>query len=91
MDAHPGPKNAPKRKNRVLNIESELQKRVVGQEKALKAIAKAIKRNKAGLSDSNKPIGSFLFWGQQAWVKPRALKLWRNSCLIAIKILYELT
>ncbi|GAA9754412.1 hypothetical protein VN0234_08440 [Helicobacter pylori] len=61
-------------KNRVLNIESELQKRVVGQEKAIKAIAKAIKRNKAGLSDSNKPIGSFLFLGPTGVGKTESAK-----------------
>ncbi|GAA7392710.1 AAA family ATPase [Helicobacter pylori] len=61
-------------KNRILNIESELQKRVVGQEKAIKAIAKAIKRNKAGLSDSNKPIGSFLFLGPTGVGKTESAK-----------------
>ncbi len=61
-------------KERILNIESELQKKVVGQDKALKAIAKAIKRNKAGLSDSNKPIGSFLFLGPTGVGKTESAK-----------------
>ena len=51
-------------KERILDIESELTKSVVGQESAIKAIARAIKRNKAGLSDASRPIGSFLFLGQ---------------------------
>jgi ATP-dependent chaperone ClpB len=50
-------------KEKILNIENELKKEVVGQDKALKAVARAIKRNKAGLSDINRPIGSFIFLG----------------------------
>ena len=50
-------------KDKILGIEEELKKDVVGQDKALHAIARAIKRNKAGLSELNRPIGSFLFLG----------------------------
>jgi ATP-dependent Clp protease ATP-binding subunit ClpB len=50
-------------KDKVLHIEEILKKEVVGQEKAIKAVARAIKRNKAGLSDVSRPIGSFLFLG----------------------------
>ena len=50
-------------KERILQIESVLQKDVIGQDAALKAIARAIKRNKAGLSDEGRPIGSFMFLG----------------------------
>ena len=42
---------------------SELRKRVVGQEEALKAVANAVRRARAGLQDPNRPIGSFLFLG----------------------------
>jgi len=45
------------------NLESLLHKRVVGQNEAVKAISKAIKRNRVGLKDPNKPIGSFMFLG----------------------------
>ena len=48
---------------KVLRIEEELKKWVVGQDEAIKAVAKAIKRNRAGLSDPNRPIGSFMFLG----------------------------
>jgi ATP-dependent Clp protease ATP-binding subunit ClpB len=48
---------------KVLHIEDELKKWVVGQDEAIKAVAKAIKRNRAGLSDPNRPIGSFMFLG----------------------------
>jgi ATP-dependent Clp protease ATP-binding subunit ClpB len=50
-------------KDKILAIESILTEQVVGQEEALKAVARAIKRNKAGLSDLNRPIGSFMFLG----------------------------
>ncbi len=46
-----------------LELESVLQKRVVGQDKAVSAVSDAIRRNKAGLSDSNRPLGSFLCIG----------------------------
>ena len=48
---------------KILHIEDELKKWVVGQDEAIKAVARAIKRNKAGLGDSNRPIGSFMFLG----------------------------
>ncbi len=50
-------------KEKILHIEDELRKYVVGQDQAIKAVARAIKRNKAGLSDTNRPIGSFMFLG----------------------------
>ncbi len=49
--------------NKILHIEDELKKWVVGQDEAIKAVARAIKRNKAGLGDPNRPIGSFMFLG----------------------------
>ncbi len=50
-------------KEKLLNIEAELGKRVVGQEEAISAVAAAIRRSRAGLSDENRPVGSFLFMG----------------------------
>lgn len=50
-------------KAKFLNMEEILKKRVVSQDKAIEAISKAIKRSMAGLSDPQKPIGSFLFLG----------------------------
>ena len=49
--------------SRLMTIESELQGSVVGQDTAITQIAKAIRRNRAGLKDPNKPLGSFLFLG----------------------------
>lgn len=50
-------------KEKLLHIEEGLHRRVVGQEEALRAVAEAIRRNRAGLSDENRPVGSFLFLG----------------------------
>ncbi len=61
-------------KDKILGIESELKKDVVGQDKALHAIARAIKRNKAGLSELNRPIGSFLFLGPTGVGKTESAK-----------------
>lgn len=48
---------------RLQNIEEELKKRVIGQDEAVDLVSGAIRRNRAGLSDPNRPIGSFLFLG----------------------------
>jgi ATP-dependent Clp protease ATP-binding subunit ClpB len=50
-------------RGKLLRMEDELRKRVVGQEEALKAVANAVRRARAGLQDPNRPIGSFLFLG----------------------------
>ncbi|MBO4282740.1 MAG: ATP-dependent chaperone ClpB [Bacteroidales bacterium] len=50
-------------KEKLLHLEAELHKRVIGQEEAISAIADAIRRSRAGLQDSKRPIGSFLFLG----------------------------
>ncbi len=48
---------------KLVDLESQLHKRVVGQDEAVSAVAGAIRRNRAGLSDPDRPIGSFLFLG----------------------------
>jgi ATP-dependent Clp protease ATP-binding subunit ClpC len=48
---------------RLLDIEKELSRKIIGQEKAISAIAKAIRRNRTGLNTRNRPIGSFIFLG----------------------------
>ena len=50
-------------RGKLLRIEEELHKRVIGQDEALKAVANAVRRSRAGLQDPNRPIGSFLFLG----------------------------
>ncbi len=50
-------------REKLLNLEEELHKRVAGQQEAIEAISDAIRRSRAGLSDSKRPIGSFIFLG----------------------------
>ena len=50
-------------KEKLLRMEDELHKRVVGQEQAIRAVADAVRRSRAGLSNEKRPIGSFLFMG----------------------------
>jgi ATP-dependent Clp protease ATP-binding subunit ClpB len=50
-------------RDRVLQIENRLNREVISQERAVSAVSRAIKRNRAGLSEQNRPIGSFLFLG----------------------------
>ena len=50
-------------RNKTLHLDDELHKRVVGQEEAVSAVAKAVRRGRVGLKDPNRPIGSFLFLG----------------------------
>lgn len=59
----PVSKLAEKESERLLKLESILHKRVIGQEEAVKAVSKAMRRGRVGLADPNKPIGSFLFLG----------------------------
>lgn len=65
-------------KQKVLDIEEKLREEVVGQDKALHAIGRAIKRNKAGLSSHNKPIGSFMFLGPTGVGKTQSAKALAN-------------
>ena len=50
-------------REKLLHLEEELHKRVVGQEEAITAVADAVRRNRAGLSDPKRPVGSFIFLG----------------------------
>ncbi len=50
-------------KEKLINFEDELHKRVIGQDEAIEAVADAIRRSRAGLQDPKKPIGSFIFLG----------------------------
>jgi ATP-dependent Clp protease ATP-binding subunit ClpB len=61
-------------RDKVLNIQEYLKEEVVGQNEALEAVSRAIKRNKAGLSDTNRPIGSFLFLGPTGVGKTQTAK-----------------
>lgn len=61
-------------KQKFLEVEKRLKESVIGQDRALNALAKAIKRNKAGLNEGSKPIGSFLFLGPTGVGKTQSAK-----------------
>lgn len=58
----------------LMNLERDLQKLVIGQDKAISAIAKAIRRNRSGINDANRPIGSFFFLGRTGVGKTEVCK-----------------
>src|SRR5690606_19318434 len=49
--------------SKLVRLEDHLHERVIGQDEAVRAVANAVRRSRAGLSDPNRPIGSFLFMG----------------------------
>ncbi len=57
-------------REKLLLMEDQLKKRVVGQDEALEAVSDAVRRARAGLQDPNRPIGSFLFLGPTASARP---------------------
>ena len=59
---------------RLLNLEDELNKRVIGQSEAISSIARAVRRSKAGLKEPNRPIGSFIFLGSSGVGKTETAK-----------------
>ena len=66
-------------REKLLHLEGELHHRVVGQDEAIQAVADAIRRNRAGLSDEKKPIGSHsYFWEQPELVKLSWQRHWQN-------------
>ncbi len=56
-------KLATEEKEKLVNMEAEIHKRVIGQEEAVKVVCRAVRRSRAGLKDPRRPIGSFLFLG----------------------------
>ncbi|MFM7911056.1 MAG: type VI secretion system ATPase TssH, partial [Bacteroidota bacterium] len=50
-------------KTKLLHLEEELHRRVIGQEQAVRAVAEAVRRSRSGLQDEGRPVGSFLFMG----------------------------
>jgi len=65
-------------REKLLGLESELQKRVAGQEEAIEAVADAVRRSRAGLQDPKRPIGSFLFLGPTGVGKTELAKTLAN-------------
>jgi ATP-dependent Clp protease ATP-binding subunit ClpB len=65
-------------REKLLQLEAELHKRVVGQEEAIEAVSDAIRRSRAGLQDAKKPIGSFIFLGTTGVGKTELAKALAN-------------
>ena len=65
-------------RGKLLSLEDELHKRVVGQDEAIEAVADAIRRSRAGLQDAKKPIGSFIFLGTTGVGKTELAKALAN-------------
>ncbi|KAA1181132.1 ATP-dependent chaperone ClpB [Photorhabdus heterorhabditis] len=65
-------------KDKLLRMEQELHKRVIGQDEAVNAVSNAIRRSRAGLADPNRPIGSFLFLGPTGVGKTELCKALAN-------------
>ena len=68
-------------RQKLLHLEDELHKRVVGQEMAITALADAVRRNRAGLQDAKRPIGSFIFLGTTGVGKTELAKALAEFCL----------
>ena len=79
MDWYPVAKIATEESERLLNLEEELHKRVIGQEEAIRAISQAVRRARAGLKDPKRPIGSFIFLGPTGVGKTELAKALANS------------
>lgn len=67
-------------RDKLLHLEEELHKRIIGQDEAITAVSDAVRRSRAGLQDPKRPIGSFIFLGIPAWEKPSWQKHWQHTC-----------
>jgi len=77
-------------KEKLLHLEDELHKRVVGQDEAVKSVSEAILRSRAGISDEGRPIGSFLFLGPTGVGKTELAKTLAESLFDAEKNLIRI-
>lgn len=65
---------------RLLHLEEELHRRIVGQEEAVHAVSRAMRRSRVGLRDPERPLGSFLFLALLALAKQSSAKRLHNRC-----------
>ena len=65
---------------KLLRIEIELHKRVISQRPAISALARAIRRSRAGLKNPLRPVGSFLFWARPELARRKWRGRWRSFC-----------
>jgi ATP-dependent Clp protease ATP-binding subunit ClpB len=74
--------NAAGRTRKLLHLEEELHRRVVGQEEGIEAVSDAVRRSRAGLQDMRKPVGTFLFLGTTGVGKTELAKALAEYCLM---------
>ena len=74
----------------LIHLEEELKKGVIGQDKAISFIAKAIRRSRAGVSDANRPVGSFMFLGRTGVGKTEVCKVLSKHLFTSEKSLIKL-
>ncbi len=86
MDRDTGSKLTEGERTKLLGLEDELHKRVVGQDEGVRRVTDAILRSKAGIKDPTKPIGSFLFLGPTGVGKTELAKTLRLRCLMMSRI-----
>jgi len=77
-------------KEKLLTLEDQLSKRVVGQEQAINAVANSIRRGRAGLSDPNRPLGSFIFLGPTGVGKTELAKVLAESLFDTEEVLIRI-
>ena len=74
MTGIPSGKVATSERSRLLNMEKNLRKKIIGQDEAIGKVARAIRRNRAGIKDPDKPVGTFIFFGPTGVGKTRLAK-----------------
>lgn len=72
--------------SRLTNLEKILHKRIIGQEEAVSAVARAVRRGRVGLKDPNRPVGSFLFLGPTGVGKTEISKALAEAVLVLKRI-----
>lgn len=77
-------------KERLVHLEDELKKQIIGQDRAVAAIAKAIRRSRAGVGDAGRPVGSFMFLGRTGVGKTEVCKVLANQLFSNDKCLIKL-
>jgi len=77
-------------KTGLINLEEELKKHIIGQDKAINYIAKAVRRSRAGVANSNRPVGSFMFLGRTGVGKTEVCKVLAKQLFLTEKALIKL-
>ncbi|MCL2570475.1 MAG: ATP-dependent Clp protease ATP-binding subunit [Firmicutes bacterium] len=77
-------------KEKLNNLEAELKKNIIGQDKAIEVIAKAVRRSRAGVGDENRPVGSFMFLGRTGIGKTEVCKQLAKLLFVSEKCLIKM-